>query len=326
MIRQDFIGKKIAVFGASIPENGRFIHDIRSYFMDKKETVYIFNRAIGGTSAVMAKSLIDEEILTLKPDIVFFSYGANDLGIWLYDSLKEETEELLKKRRARIETHLDSVKYITEKLLKNGIKPIWLTTFACHELLTERDDIETVCDNKEKEDYIGPSFYKRETFRRINKALKETSKEIKEMMKGYGVEVFDVNDFTYDLQYKKQGMYRDDGIHLTKEGHDEVAKYLLKRMGAEDVPEKFVDYPSFVEIEKVEHQLRDIMSFKRPTLLPENVWPKTTDEDVFALLKKKIEDPNSYKADKAPFVLENYYKIDEIRKKEYDLVMNYKNK
>lgn len=318
MIREEFLNKKIAFLAASITENGRYINDIRSYLLERGENPMLFNRAIGGTRAVMAKSLLDEEIFLLKPDIVFFTYGVNDMGIWLYDSLKEETAELLAKREARDKECFESMRYLIEKMQAKGIRPIIMTPPVVNELLIEKDDIETVTDNKEKEDYIGPSFYKKATFKKINKAIKYYAETYKKFAKEYKIDCVDLTSLTYEGIYANEGLMRDDGIHYTEKGHDYMAKGILKFMGAEDIPETFKDYEVLNQAREWEKKLRSVMDFRRPVLLPESVWPKTTDEDVLKALKAKLGDTTYWNYKAVPKALEWYEKRDELRKLEYE--------
>lgn len=319
-MRDLFKNKRIVFFGDSITENGTFCYNIRSYFREIGVKSTVFNRGVGGTRAVMAKYMMEEEVFPVNPDIVFVSYGVNDIGIWLYDSLKEFTPEIMEKRRLRDEEHIQSMIDVITALKNKGITPICCTPFAVNELLTEKEDIETIADNNEKEDYIGPSFYKRKTFANINEGLKGYAEKMKKICLEQNVEVIDFFDFTYKLSYAEKGIFIDDGTHYTKKGHDFLAKFILEFMGVKESIGEFKTYLDMDEARKTERLLRDVMGYRRSTMLPESIWPKTTHEDVVNSLKKNLGNKAYWAWQKVPDVLENYYKKDELIKKEIELL------
>ena len=96
-----FINKSICFLGDSITEHGHYLYDIRSYFHNKPEKVFVHNCGTGGNRAIMAQYILDKEIEVYNPDFVVISFGVNDMGVWLYDSNKTVTERLLEKRKAR---------------------------------------------------------------------------------------------------------------------------------------------------------------------------------------------------------------------------------
>ena len=85
-MKQEFTGKTICLLGDSIMEHGFYTYYLRSYFENKKEKCFFFNRGVAGNRAIMAQYLLEDEVYFLNPDYVFICFGANDLGVWLYDS------------------------------------------------------------------------------------------------------------------------------------------------------------------------------------------------------------------------------------------------
>ncbi len=315
-----FKDKTIAFFGDSIAEQGYFCYNVRSRLREVGERVRVFNRGVGGTRAVMAKYMLEEEVYPLKPDVVFVSYGANDIGIWLYDAKKAETTELLEKRRARDEEYLASLREIVLALKARGITPICQTPYPVNERLLEREGIDTIADNDEKEDYIGPSFYKRATFENINRGLRGYAERVKEMCRELSVEVVDVFSYIHKASLEVDGLFIDDGTHYTELGHAYIARCLLDFMGVECDGLDFHRYPDLDEARRLEELIRDIMMYRRATMLPESIQPKTTHEKILASLKKLVGNKDYWNAAKLPTVLENYEKIDELRELECKLI------
>lgn len=315
-----FKDKTIVFLGDSIAEQGYFCYDIRSALREVGESARIFNRGVGGTRAVMAKYMLAEEVFPLSPDVVFVSYGVNDIGIWLYDAKKAETPELIEKRRARDEEYLASLREIILALKARGITPICQTPYPVNERLVERDDIDTIADNDEKEDYIGPSFYKRATFENINRGLAGYAERVRKMCRELEVEVVDVFSYMHKASLECDGLFIDDGCHYTELGHAYIARCLLDFMGVECDGLDFKRYPDMDKARRTEELIRDIMMYRRATMLPASIWKKTTHEDVLTSLKRLVGNKDYWNAAKVTSVLENYEKIDELKKKEWELI------
>ena len=256
-----FDNKKICCLGASITQNGGYIACLRSYFSQKntKEMPYFFNRGLGGNRAIMVKALFSEEIASLKPDYCLILFGLNDMGIWLYDSNKEETAELLQERKERDDLFYKGIFETVKALKEQGIKPILISTLAVNERLIEREDIETVADNKEKKDFIGDAFYKRKTFRNINLKLKIYSETLKNYAREENIDFIDGFHYFYNLLDYAQELYREDGIHLTEKGQSLIAKMILQHFSFDEIPEIFSlnEYArNLFELEKTERKIQ----------------------------------------------------------------------
>lgn len=317
-MKNEFKNKRIVFLGDSIAHDGGFCYNIRSALREAGESAEIFNRGVGGTRAVMAKYMLDEEVFPLSPGVVFISFGVNDLGVWLYDSKKEVTPEILEKRRLRDEEYIASMRDIVLALEERGITPICQTPYPVNELLIEKPDIDTIADNDEKEDNLGPSFYRRATFENINKALAHYAELIKATCAELGVGVVDVFQYMHSLIHKEDGLFIDDGCHFTKKGHGYIARCLLDFMGVGYGD--FRRYPDMDEAFRTEQVIRDIVMYRRATMLPESIWPKTTHEEILASLKKLADDKDYWNAEKLPAVLDGYEKIDGLRKREIELI------
>ena len=320
MIREKFKNKTIAFFGASLTEEGGFCANIRSYFRENDVKTVVFNRGVGGTRAYMALYMMEEEIFYLKPDIVFIQYAANDIGIWLYDGNKPVTEGVLEARRKRDEECFNSLKKICEILISKGIEPILVSPIATNELLIEKENIKTIADNKEKEDLLGPSFYTRKTFRNINNALREYEKRYNQIAKELGIEVVNMFSYTYKAIYEKEGLVGEDAIHYTEKGQKVLTNCLLNFIGEENYIEDFKSYPDLEEAREVEKILRILEGFKRATLMPENVNPKITDEEVMAKIKVNKDNKSLWNYQRLQIADMYYGKIQEIKQKEMQAI------
>lgn len=232
-MKKEFVNKKIGFFGASITDNGYYLYHVRSHILTQNEKCMVFNHGVGGTRAEMGIYTIKDEIDPIAPDYMVVEFGANDLGIWLYDSFLIQNEELELSKKARNDTYKQKMMEIADYLIERGIKPIFSTPFAVNELLIETDDIETLVDNKEKGEKITPAFYKRSTFERINKALKEYGEWMKEECAKRGIPVIDYFSATYKAMRETEGMFEKDGIHYSFDGAKYIANAVLEFLGYE---------------------------------------------------------------------------------------------
>ena len=173
-----------------------------------------------------------------------------------------------------------------------GIKVILSSPFAVDEYLTEREDVETIADNKEKEDYIGPSFYKRATFRNINVALKNYGKQVKALAERKGLLFVDTFEASYKIMQENRDMFLADGVHYVDKGQAFNAKCILEFLGFENVSldvEKDAQNDLIFEKEQEERFIQ---------FYPYNVYnpvfaPNRTDEEVKAWVREIANNPNS---------------------------------
>ncbi|MBQ8323055.1 MAG: hypothetical protein IJX91_03730 [Clostridia bacterium] len=239
-MKKEFIGKTLCFIGDSILQHGYYIYNLRSYFQGKKEKCFVYNRGVAGNRAIMAQYILGDEAYWLKPDYAVICFGVNDLGVWLYDSMKPITEEVLFKRKARDDEYIKAHEILLDELSAKGITPIIMSPYAVNEFIVENEEVETVNDNKEKEDEIKPSFYKRKTFQNINEALKGYSERLQKLCEEKGVEFWDIFSSTYEKMLTKPEMFGVDGIHYTEgKGHKEIAKSVLQCLGC-DIPDGFM--------------------------------------------------------------------------------------
>lgn len=313
-MKEKFIGKKIGFFGASITDNGYYLYEMRSHIKTQKDKCYVFNHGIGGTRAEMGIFTIKDEIDPIYPDYMFVEFGANDLGIWLYDSFLIQNEELEQSKKVRNERYYENIEAIADFLVGKGITPIFMTPFAVNELLEETDDIETLVDNKEKGEKITPAFYKRSTFARINNALKGYAEWIKQMCKRRGFEYVDTFSYTYKAMRENEGVYSKDGIHYTFEGSRFIAEPILEFLGYEK-PYVFVtdsDNDEYWEVEKIERSTQFFpWNFCHP------IFGDFTAEDIRAKAQETLDNEKASELNKrrAKGYIEYYPIRHELRKK-----------
>lgn len=210
------------------------------------------------------------------------------MAIWLYDSKKPLTPELFAEREERNRIYYAGMEETITLLKERGITPIVMSPGAVNELLTEREDIETVGDNKEKADYIGPSFYKRATFRNLNVALKAYTENLKVIAKRHGVPFCDIFTDSYEAHLQTEGMFGQDGIHLTEKGYRVLVEAILKFLGFTDFSEeKFAlsaGMEEYLDLEQVERSAQYL-----PWALCSPYFGERTDEDVKKVAESILE-------------------------------------
>lgn len=307
--------------GDSITYNGKYIYDLRAYFQGKKDKPLIYNRGASGNRSIQVKAIFEKEIENMNPDYVVVNFGVNDAGIWLYDSLKEVTPELLEKRKARNDEYFRGIRESIEVIKANGITPIISSPFPVNELIVEREEIETVGDNKEKEDYIGPSFYKRATFRNINGVLRYYAEQLKIIASEMGAMYIPAFETLYPITLKVDGIFTEDGIHYTQTGADYIAKMLLESFGYEINEPIFNQTAENDEIARIELLERRAGCIRRGYPF-HPMYGEFTDEQVLEYARELLKSPTDWLRAMAQVTLDYYYKIDELRDQIFDLTKN----
>ncbi len=228
-----FIDKKICVVADSNLTNPYFLEYLRSAFLAEKKKVYMYNNGIPGARMDMVMNCIEEELAAEKPNYVLLSFGANDLGIWLYDSTLEITDEVLAERAARKQNYLNGFEKVVDYLRSKGVEPILITPMCLDENLVELEGITTDKDNKEKQ-LIGDSFFKRATFQNINDGLQVLRDKGMELAAKKGVIVWDI--FTETKSLVSHDCFFEDGVHYNEKGHRIMAELFYKHMFGEELP------------------------------------------------------------------------------------------
>ena len=224
-MKNEFLNKKICFLGASNIQHGTFLTYLRSVL---PQETYLFNRGLGGNRAEMACALLQDEVFNLRPDYCFILYGTNDIGIWLYDQSLEVDEKAIAERNNRDERFLRGIAETVKALKAAGVKPVLMSPWAVDELLMEKDDIQTVADNKEKEKRVTSNIYTRSTFRNINKKLAVYAEKVKSIAEREEIDFIDLYSNSYALLQKDRGLFGEDGIHLTDYGHQTFAKWIFE--------------------------------------------------------------------------------------------------
>ena len=316
-----FINKSICFLGDSITEHGHYLYDIRSYFHNKPEKVFVHNCGTGGNRAIMAQYILDKEIEVYNPDFVVISFGVNDMGVWLYDSNKTVTERLLEKRKARDDEYYLGISTAIDMIKERGITPVIMSPFSVNEFLVEKEGIETLADNNEKEDYIGPSFYKRATFRNINNALENYSKNLKDMAEYAGALYIPLFESSKKYLTPNNDLFNADGVHCSMAGHELIAKTVLNFLGCEvdsSLSEKSDLNDEIAKWEKIE---RRAGSLKRGSFNP--MYGKFDEERVISRAKELLKAPEEWRKEVGKYYLEYGNKTNELREKLVRLIKNF---
>ena len=296
MIKKEFKDKVIAVFGASTDEHGYYMDYMRRFISTQSEKCYFVNRSIGGNYAMLACNMIEDEIDTLNPDIVIVHFGGNDVGLYNYNANVPETEEVLNKRKTSLDNYFLNMRKLVKLLKDRGLEVYIMTPFAENENIIEKDDIETVKDNVDKAKYMKSDFYCKASFRKINTMWREVAiPELYKIAEENSVQVIDAFSYVYEQMLKSNNMYTEDGIHLSRGGHEVVARFLLNYLGYENIPESFDIKSDLCNIiNQLEQIERHIQFFRRWIFYPIEHKPfaeVNTEADVKAKLKELMQDP-----------------------------------
>jgi len=261
----------------------------------------------------MAPYILDDEIRELKPDYIAVSFGANDIGIWLYDGRKVQSEKLAAEKKLRDDEYYESCAKIVDQIKARGIKPIIMSPFAMDELLFEKDDIETLGDNDEKANNIDADFYTKKTYRNLNQALKVYAKTLKKIAEEKGALYIPTFEKTYEKMLVTRGLFKEDGLHYTHdEGHALIAKIILEFLGCEDIPEAFIKTPENDELEKLVQDERRAGFITRAA--PFNpMYGKFSEADIDAQATKLLSHKDEWRRIVAELYFKYKGKMDELR-------------
>ena len=293
-MKKEFKDKVIAVLGASTDEHGYYMDNMRRFISKQSEKCYFVNRSIGGNYAMLACNMIEDEIDTLKPDIVIVHFGGNDVGLYNYNANVPETEEVLNKRKKSLDNYFLNMRKLVKLLKERDLEVYIMTPFAQNENIVEKDNIETVKDNVDKAKYLKSDFYCKASFVKISNMWRQiVLPELNKIAEENSVKVIDMFTSTYEQMKKTDGMFTEDGIHYSKRGHDVLAKIILEYLGYENVPDSF-DIKSDLcnVINRLEQIERHIQFFRRWIFYPEEHKPFPeicTEEQVKAKLKELMQ-------------------------------------
>ena len=228
---KEFYNKTIFFIGDSNIAQPYFLEYLRADLINTGKKTYLYNKGIPGARMDMVLNSVNEEISVVKPDYAALSFGGNDLGIWLYDAYSTVTEKILSEREQRIENYCRALENIIVYLRDKNIEPILMTPLCYNENITEKEDIKTDRDNKEKS-AIKDTVFTKATFKNVNengqRVLSEKGKIIAEK---YGVTVWDMYSAT-----KKRAdntCFLPDGIHYNEKGHKIIAEAVYENMFGE---------------------------------------------------------------------------------------------
>lgn len=295
-MKQEFKNKVICFYSDSIGEHGYYMDYMRRYIAKQKEKCYIINRSIGGSATRLACNMIEDEIDTLKPDVVFVQFGGNDVGIYNYNANKPETPEILEKRQVRKDNYIKYTEKLVCLLKDRGIDVYLFSPNCTNERFNKQGEIETVKDNEDKAKFLKNDFYCSESYVKVNALFADCEEKFEKIAAKCGVGFLNAFSQTREFMYKVDGMFTEDGLHYSTHGHKFLAHIFLKFLGYDNVPLEF-DYKNDVcsVINQLEQTERHIQFFKHWLYYDEDEKPFPnfyTDEDVKAKIKEKLAEPN----------------------------------
>ncbi len=230
---QKFENKSFYFVSDSNLTNPYYLEYLRSACKKTGKKVFFRNKGVPGARMDMVQNCIEEELVVEKPDYVALSFGVNDLGIWLYDTTLEVTEELQKQRNERIANYLCALEENIVYLQARGITPILMTPICVDENVVEKEEVQTDKDSKEKA-AIKNTLFTKKSFQSINDVgLKTLHEQGMLIAKQYGVEIWDLY-----LATKAQldtSCFYSDGVHYNEKGHRIIAQEIYKNMFNEEL-------------------------------------------------------------------------------------------
>ncbi len=234
----DFENKSIFFIGDSITANGSYLGRLRMHLKKCGRNIRIHNKGIPGASAAMSLSALDEVTDGFVPDYAVICLGVNDAGYWEYTSEPEISEYEAKMRNERCCRYISGIDALVKAISQKGICPILCSPFCTNRYFPDAKDIETVVDSKEKA-CIDASFYTRQTFEKINGALKIMGQKISEYSKVHDIVFWDLYLQTYEKT--SSDSFCKDGIHYSEQGDVLIAKLFCRHITGENLTEGFID-------------------------------------------------------------------------------------
>jgi hypothetical protein len=199
-----------------------------------------------------------------------------------------------------------------------------MSPYATNQRIIEKDNIQTLGDNKEKAEKLGSSFYKQESLKNVNGALRLYRDFLKKYAEEHeGVMFFDMFEKSFDVMMNETELFNDDGVHYSEKGHKYLAKIILELFGYEDVPLEFIHGEGAEQLWQAE-RLDRAPKFVRFNQYNAVNGPSTEQERIDWCNKTLADEkePNWLK-NSCRVYLENYDKLSKNRKNYHDLVLRY---
>ena len=206
--------------GDSITQTNPYTAQIEHYLLTRypNTDIKFVNAGYSGTTASNGYNMLEWNVLSEKPDIVFISYGVNDINRALYENGGTDAE-----KQAAIDGCVNNIERIVNVLLENDVKVILSTPFFYD-------------DGDYGEDSPHPAIDG------INEALKKVGNGVKTIGEKYNLKVVDTwkitNDVSEQTRAEKGGqmvMHWSDRVHLRPTGGYAMLYQFVKDMGLNEL-------------------------------------------------------------------------------------------
>ena len=208
-------GDVICFLGDSITHGGQYHQFLQLFYATRYPAIKLsfHNCGISGDNAIGMIERFEKDVLKHNPTHVFLMTGMNDVIRTLYFE-GEASQKILKQREDALATYKQNTTLLAEKIIANGVIPIFLTPSIY-------DQYSLI----EKENNFG-----------CNDALIECAKHIKDLAKKHNSTVVDLNTSMKDIMMsglKKDSLFTiigNDRVHPGKTGHFIIFNEIISKL------------------------------------------------------------------------------------------------
>jgi lysophospholipase L1-like esterase len=208
-------GDVICFLGNSITHGGQYHQFLQLFYATRYPALKLsfHNCGISGDNALGMIERFEDDVLKHNPTHVFLMTGMNDVIRNLYFDGKA-SQKILKQREDALATYKLNTTLLAEKIIANGIIPIFLTP-----------SIYDQYSRIEKENNLG-----------CNDALIECAKHIKDLAKKHNSTVVDLNTSMKDIMrsgLKKDSLFTiigNDRVHPATTGHFIIFNEIISKL------------------------------------------------------------------------------------------------
>jgi lysophospholipase L1-like esterase len=208
-------GDVICFLGDSITHGGQYHQFLQLFYATRYPAIKLsfHNCGISGDNTLGMIERFEKDVLKHNPTHVFLMTGMNDVIRTLYFEGKA-SQKILKQREDALATYKQNTALLAEKIITNGVIPIFLTP-----------SIYDQYSQIEKENNLG-----------CNDALIECAKHIKDLAKKYNSTVVDLNNSMKDIMMsglKKDSLFTiigNDRVHPGTTGHFIIFNEIISKL------------------------------------------------------------------------------------------------
>ncbi|MBE7177638.1 MAG: SGNH/GDSL hydrolase family protein [Mucilaginibacter polytrichastri] len=131
-------GDRVAFMGNSITHAGYYESYVWLYYMTHfpEEKIRVFNVGTGGDVVGQMNARFDGDLLPLKPNVMFLTFGMNDSGY--FEFLKPDSNETAKQRVEKSRLGFDTIR--RKMAAQNGMRKIIMSSSPYDETMKNKDN------------------------------------------------------------------------------------------------------------------------------------------------------------------------------------------